>query len=471
MKKTKKLIIGIALIMLMMCMVCFSASAETEENGFSGCHCVAGWYFDSGSHDEETGVYYVDIGVCTGYTGNEHPDGPFYMHDPLTEANIGSTYTVKGSIHSYDLGLVSISSRPTVTKVSIGSCKDVWVADCENLTSVKIGGASRSVYLEKCPALKELSIGLTEELCIKECDGLEKITIPHGVEYLEIHSSTIKSITLPGSLIEFDLSNCTSLETVVLSPGITEISSKAFMNCVNLKNVQIPNTVTSIDGWTEEGAFSGCTSLEKIDLPDSITHIGDSAFENTGLKNLPDLKNVTDMGDCVFYNCQNLETVTVNSKALGSLMFFYCEKLKEIILPEGITEIPASFAEGCVNLEKITIPDGVTRIEELAFYNCTSLQRINLPNSIEFIGEYALRNTGLKDIYYDGTKAEWGEIVVGYTTFPLFVNVHYNSGSASVDCTCSCHKTGFSGIIWKILRIFYKLFRTNPVCACGAAHY
>lgn len=39
------------------------------------------------------------------------------------------------------------------------------------------------------------------------------------------------------------------------------------------------------------------------------------------------------------------------------------------------------------------------------------------------------------------------------------------------NCSCNCHKSGFMGFIWKILRFFYKLFKTNPVCACGIAHY
>lgn len=38
-------------------------------------------------------------------------------------------------------------------------------------------------------------------------------------------------------------------------------------------------------------------------------------------------------------------------------------------------------------------------------------------------------------------------------------------------CSCSCHKSGFAGIIWKILNFFYKLLKINPTCECGAAHY
>ncbi|MBQ7117230.1 MAG: leucine-rich repeat protein [Clostridia bacterium] len=39
------------------------------------------------------------------------------------------------------------------------------------------------------------------------------------------------------------------------------------------------------------------------------------------------------------------------------------------------------------------------------------------------------------------------------------------------DCTHLCHKTGFMGFIWKIVRFFQKLFKMNPVCKCGALHY
>lgn len=41
----------------------------------------------------------------------------------------------------------------------------------------------------------------------------------------------------------------------------------------------------------------------------------------------------------------------------------------------------------------------------------------------------------------------------------------------SENCTCICHKGGFMGFIYKIIRIFWKIFGTNKACACGAAHY
>ncbi len=41
----------------------------------------------------------------------------------------------------------------------------------------------------------------------------------------------------------------------------------------------------------------------------------------------------------------------------------------------------------------------------------------------------------------------------------------------SENCTHMCHKGGFMGFLWKILRFFQMLFGLNPVCVCGEAHY
>lgn len=39
------------------------------------------------------------------------------------------------------------------------------------------------------------------------------------------------------------------------------------------------------------------------------------------------------------------------------------------------------------------------------------------------------------------------------------------------ECDHICHKTGFMGFFAKIALFFWKLFKTNPVCECGMAHY
>lgn len=38
-------------------------------------------------------------------------------------------------------------------------------------------------------------------------------------------------------------------------------------------------------------------------------------------------------------------------------------------------------------------------------------------------------------------------------------------------CEHMCHKDGFLGFIWTIVKFFISIFGLNPVCDCGAAHY
>ena len=54
----------------------------------------------------------------------------------------------------------------------------------------------------------------------------------------------------------------------------------------------------------------------------------------------------------------------------------------------------------------------------------------------------------------------------------------YNNGvcqncgdDKTVGCSCNCHKGGISKIIFKIILIFQKIFKTNKVCSCGVNHY
>lgn len=87
---------------------------------------------------------------------------------------------------------------------------------------------------------------------------------------------------------------------VIIHEGVTSISSLAFAGCINLKSIEIPNTLTEIadnvfydtkissvklpEGITELHflTFNGC-ELERIYLPKSITYIDASAFEGTQL--------------------------------------------------------------------------------------------------------------------------------------------------------------------------------------------
>ena len=78
--------------------------------------------------------------------------------------------------------------------------------------------------------------------------------------------------------------DCTSLNTVLLHKGITEIGVSAFKNCNNLVDITLPEGVTKINNF----AFQNCTTLLSIDLPASLKEIKLNAF--VACKNLSKVK-------------------------------------------------------------------------------------------------------------------------------------------------------------------------------------
>ena len=56
--------------------------------------------------------------------------------------------------------------------------------------------------------------------------------------------------------------------------SVTSIGDWAFVGCIGLNSITIPNSVTSIG----DHAFESCSSLTSITIPNSVTSIGDYAF-------------------------------------------------------------------------------------------------------------------------------------------------------------------------------------------------
>ena len=88
----------------------------------------------------------------------------------------------------------------------------------------------------------------------------------------------LESIVLPENLVHIG-SECfraTSLKSIQIPNGITEIFSYMFTDCKELQTVILPNKLVEIQ-WN---AFENCVSLTSIELPGTLTKIGESTFEN-----------------------------------------------------------------------------------------------------------------------------------------------------------------------------------------------
>lgn len=63
----------------------------------------------------------------------------------------------------------------------------------------------------------------------------------------------------------------------------------------------------------------------------------------------------------------------------------YRDRVKKIVLEEGITGIGQYLFSHCENLTSLEISESVSHIGEYAFYNCANLQEVILPDTVEII--------------------------------------------------------------------------------------
>lgn len=180
---------------------------------------------------------------------------------------------------------------------------------------------------------------------------------------------------------------------VVIPNDITKITQDsynmrgAFEECIDLISVEIPDSVTKIDG----SAFANCTNLTSVSIPDSVKYMGNGVFRNC--INLTDIEipnSVTSIGADTFYNCTNLTNITIPSSVvtIGANAFKKCTGLTEITIPENIKKLGSEFLgtveigifADCTNLKKViwNSPIKLTgKLIENMFNGCDKLESIS----------------------------------------------------------------------------------------------
>jgi hypothetical protein len=133
-----------------------------------------------------------------------------------------------------------------------------------------------------------------------------------------------------------------------------------------------------------------------------ITKIATNAFSGSGLLNVIIPASVTNIGQQVFYFCNHLTNIVVDSsnpvysstngvlfnKAQTILIQFPGGRAGSYTVPNGVISIGNYAFSQCHSLTNVTIPDSVTNILDYAFYYC-GLWSVTIGNSVTSIGNYA----------------------------------------------------------------------------------
>ena len=169
---------------------------------------------------------------------------------------------------------------------------------------------------------------------------------------------------------------------------VTVIGNSAFYGFKSLKNIEIPDGITSIENY----AFCQCWSITSLSVPESVTSIGTGAFRFCGdLKEIKLPSNLTVLSDSLFGADANLEYITFGDaektdtviipetvQKMGNYVFMNCEKIKNIKLPSNLKIIGKTCFQGCISLTGLFIPQSVESIGGGIFGDCDALQSVEI---------------------------------------------------------------------------------------------
>lgn len=177
-----------------------------------------------------------------------------------------------------------------------------------------------------------------------------------------------------------------SITTIIVEEGITEIGNYNFYNCTALTSVSLPSTLISLNGsgtmTTSYGCFQGCTSLTSITLPEGLQSIGNCAFKDcTALTSITFPDSLTTLSYGAFSYCSSLAKVTFgNGLTETGSNSFYNSGVKSINWGSSITTVSAYSFYGYQGTE-LDFPDNITYIGFRAFADNYFLKNVTINNA------------------------------------------------------------------------------------------
>ena len=268
----------------------------------------------------------------------------------------------------YDDGRVGVLPCVYSDTLNVGVLgnKSGSVPDVEPTLNVYIGGCVYTIGESALYGLKNMTA----------------CTIGNGTKRIMrnafINCMSLSSLTIPNTVETIDTKYAFGNDSENVSPWWKSYSantSNHYGNIVYINDVSVAATATTVYTFNFKentkciagGCFSGCKNFSKINIPSTVKYIGDSAF----------------------YDCSSLSQLTLNEglEIIEKQAFNKCQKLKSVTIPNSVNTLGDYAFAYDSGLTSITIPDSVTIIGEDAFYKCTSLSSVTIGSGLTSVGD------------------------------------------------------------------------------------
>ena len=246
--------------------------------------------------------------------------------------------------------------------------------NCTSLTSVTISNSVTSIgesTFQNCFSLASVtipnSVTKIDGLAFRNCSNLASVTLPNSVT----------------EICKEAFCNCTSLASISIPNSVTRIERHAFAACNALTSVTIGNGVKIIEGH----AFYGCDAVTSVHISDleSFCKIsfGDSwsnplyfahhfILNGVEVKDLVIPNSVTSIGDYTFYRCSDLASITIPNSVtnIERYAFAYCSGVTSITIGSKVESIGSYAFNECQMLSNLyCYAENVPKTQSYAFRN------------------------------------------------------------------------------------------------------
>ena len=333
---------------------------------------------------EEYKDTYVDITFTEGLAYQLSADKEYYILTGIGDA-----------IDTYLYLPASVNNKP-VKEIAAKAFKDNT-----EITGVYIGSGVEVIgdsAFDGCTSLKDITL----------FDSIKEIGVGafDDTAYYNNRDNWENSALYIGSCL-IDVRE-TALGTLDIKDGTHIIGAAAVADCVNILEVNIPDTVRYIN----RQAFAGCNTLEEVTVPSNVETMGVNAFYGcTSLKKLTIpfigetaedttspfgylFGTVNDMTNFEAVPQSLTEVIVTGGETVADSAFYGLEKLTKIVLPETIKIIGEQAFSGCSNLVNFVIPANVESIGTEAFKDCAALTSVAVPENVTSIGLGAFGGCG-----------------------------------------------------------------------------
>lgn len=319
-------------------------------------YTFVGWFLDNETFEQEFTANYYETSALT------------------SDITVYAYFTP--DVYESNLEYVLSSDETYYIVVGIGECtsKNILIPDTYNDLPVK-----------------EIVGATYDEHYVKVYDGAFYMSDIRKVKI----SANIETIGRWAFGNSFELSKVEIAE----NSKLTTIHDLAFNRCKSLESFHLPKGVTTLP----EYAFAQCEAMTSFTFEDSanFTEFGPYALYGTGITTIDIPKNLVKIGEHCFAQCAKLAEISLprTLKTIDTGAFNDCRKLKYVEIEDtdawcGVDiadpwAVPFNWANGFYQngerVKKLIISEGVTKIKKFAFADCTLLEEITIPSTVELM--------------------------------------------------------------------------------------